>query len=707
MDLVVVTVRRRRSGTVSITLGLLMMAAVGGVSISGAPEVTAKGAPAQAFGSRATTSWDDTYVVVGEITVSGDEPNPASLAISEDDTVYVANSYEGTVESIVPGRVAGRTDGRVTVSGPAGVDTGLFGIAVDPSDDTVYVVDRHAIDVPKNLWAIDGRSLAIKETVALPCSAAYGSYAAYRFITVSPAGDVYVPCSPLGMAPGSPGGVVSVLGAALDDSTAYFSDPTEYPDGFYVGGIAVNNTDDTIYLGGWDATTPVWSEVQQLSAALQWQDRLSISRSGATDPQWLYPQGMAIADDTLYVPSLEGTDLAAFALGGDDSLLIPLPNLNPPYFGSDVAADSANSMLFIPSFSEQLWVVTVPDGAVVQTIDLEGFTGSAVVVSSTGLLYVGSYSGSVGSVQAVDRVIKVLAPEAYTLASAVTGAPGYQQVFVSWQSPYLQSSAFVDAPLRWYRATAMPGGGTCIAQAPATSCTIGGLSSSTAYTFSVETMYAGSAWGAQSAPSSAVTPLAPPRPGPTPTPPPPGQPRDLTAQPGDQRILVGWSSPLEASAQPVSLYRAIATPGGEKCLVEAPDASCVLRDLSNGTQYVVAVQAKNAGGWGPAATAGPVTPRGRTSPSIDLDPEGRTRVGASDIITASGTTTGIPRGARLTSYVRFSLDKPYRPGDAPIVVGRNGTFTWQRHVGKHRRVYAYMEYEDVASNRVLWMPIRS
>jgi hypothetical protein len=101
--------------------------------------------------------------------------------------------------------------------------------------------------------------------------------------------------------------------------------------------------------------------------------------------------------------------------------------------------------------------------------------------------------------------LRVLAGGAPNAPTNVNATPGDGRVTVSWQPP------LGGTPPTSYTVTAQPGGASCTVQAPATSCTVTGLTNGTAYTFTVTANAAGG--NASSAPSSAVTPA----PGPVPS----------------------------------------------------------------------------------------------------------------------------------------------------------------------------------------------
>jgi predicted outer membrane repeat protein len=86
----------------------------------------------------------------------------------------------------------------------------------------------------------------------------------------------------------------------------------------------------------------------------------------------------------------------------------------------------------------------------------------------------------------------------------VTATGGDASATVTWTAPASAGSF----PITNYRATAAPGGASCLVLAPATTCRVEKLTNGTTYTFTVAALN-GAGWGAESAPSNAVTPEAP------------------------------------------------------------------------------------------------------------------------------------------------------------------------------------------------------
>ena len=526
--------------------------------------------------------------------------------------------------------------------------------------------------------------MTVDDTIVLPCDASLHNSRAYLDIAVNSTDDtVYVPCNPA--SGGSRGRIVALKGTNLDDSSAYDNSSSVNGADIVFSGLAIDPVDDTVYAGGW------WgpSEVERLRASPYGYDNsLTASLN--------QPQGLVFLDDTLYVSNWNSTTLAAFGLstGGTASKVLPGNE------GTDVAAFAARKLLFVTSNTQRVWILSAPDLTVQQAFAPTGFRASSVVVSSTGLAYVGSSESDVGA-----KVVKVFGLAAPGASTGVSGTPGYEQVAVTWSGPaYAGASA-----IQWYRVTASPGGKTCIAQGPATTCVVGTLTAGTPYTFAVQAMNSTGSWGPTSASSGPVTPLAPPNPAPgpgprpTPTPIAPGVPLSASATGGDERARVTWVAPSYSGSGAISVYRVMASPGGETCFVDAPATACTVRDLLNGTPYTFRVQALNEGGWSQPATTAPVTPQGPIRPRISLDPGERTANGINDVVSTAGETTGIPAGARLTPYVRHSRDATYKAGVADVLVSADGSFTWTREVRKSKPLFAYMAYESAESNIVIWV----
>ncbi|GIE28262.1 hypothetical protein Ait01nite_013070 [Actinoplanes italicus] len=255
------------------------------------------------------------------------------------------------------------------------------------------------------------------------------------------------------------------------------------------------------------------------------------------------------------------------------------------------------------------------------TCTITGLTNStAYTVTVTATTTAGTSAASIPSAPATPFA----GPQPPT---AVTATPGDQQVVVSWTAAGLGSGA-----LTGYTATASPGGRTCASPAP-TTCTITGLTNSTAYTVTVTaTTTAGTS--AASAPSAPVTPFAGPQP-----------PTGVTATPGDTQAVVSWTAPANLGSGTLTGYTATASPDGRTCITAGP-TNCTITGLTNSTPYTVTVTATTTAGTSTVSTpSAPVTPFTAPQP-----PSGVTATPGDERITVSWTAPANLGSGALTGY---------------------------------------------------------
>jgi YVTN family beta-propeller protein len=182
---------------------------------------------------------------------------------------------------------------------------------------------------------------------------------------------------------------------------------------------------------------------------------------------------------------------------------------------------------------------------------------------------------------------------------------------------------------------------------------------------------------------------------------PPSAPGDVVGVPGDREAGLSWTAPTSSGSFPISTYQAVASPGGQSCLVSAPELTCTITGLSNGTTYTATVRALNGAGWGPySAASAAFTPQPPVSPSITITGT-RGEVRDKPGVLVTGTTTGFEMGAILRPWTRFPGQTSYTQGTASILVDAQGGFTWDRRTGK--TIYILIRSEDgtVESNRLI------
>lgn len=227
----------------------------------------------------------------------------------------------------------------------------------------------------------------------------------------------------------------------------------------------------------------------------------------------------------------------------------------------------------------------------------------------------GAYSAASNTVTPLGVPNAPLQPTAISSAS--------QSATISWSTPDSGGT-----PITSYGVTAAPGGQVCVTST--NSCSIGGLTNGTAYTF---TATATNAVGTSptSTPTSPVTPATIP-----------DAPTATTATRGNTAATVSWLAPSNGGA-PVTSYTVISSPGGRTCTTST--TQCAVGGLTNGTAYVFTVSATNRIGTSESSAASaPITPA--TTPSAPTDASG-TRGNQSVAVSWAAPQDG---GAPVASY---------------------------------------------------------
>jgi hypothetical protein len=203
--------------------------------------------------------------------------------------------------------------------------------------------------------------------------------------------------------------------------------------------------------------------------------------------------------------------------------------------------------------------------------------------------------------------------------------------------------------------------------------------------------------------SSTLQITAAPNPDPTPAPVayPPSAPRDVNAVAGDASATVSWAVPSDPGSFAITDYQVVASPGSGTCLVKAPELSCRVSGLTNGTAYTFKARALNGAGWGAwSEVSAPVTPVGPPAPVGTIQITGSRGADAElPTVTVNGVTTNLV-GVTVQARVRLPGELDYANG-SERTVRPNGTFTWQRKTKKTVYVYFRTIDGDVRSNRVI------
>lgn len=278
------------------------------------------------------------------------------------------------------------------------------------------------------------------------------------------------------------------------------------------------------------------------------------------------------------------------------------------------------------------------------------FKVAAINVAGTGLASTSSNS-----------VTPVTVPDAPGPPSV---AGGNSKVTVSWTAPAFNGGSAVTG----YVVTPSIGSlqlTPITFSSTATSQTVEGLTNGTTYTFKVAAINAVGT-GAQSAPSTAVTPA----------PVAPGAPTALLGGSGDRKVTLSWVGPSDNGGSSVTGY--VVTPfigsiAQTHVVFNSALTTQTVTGLTNGTSYSFRVAAINAIGTGPMSESSgllkPVTVPGAPG-SVGV-------TGGDARVTVSWTPPSSNGGTAITGYVVT----PYIGGTAQSSVVFNSTLTTQSIVG--------------------------
>ena len=277
-------------------------------------------------------------------------------------------------------------------------------------------------------------------------------------------------------------------------------------------------------------------------------------------------------------------------------------------------------------------------------------------------------------------------------APSPSATPGEEQIRLFWTAPDLGGHA---GPVSYY-VVFRPVGATNWFTGPgplaARTTLITGLTGGVTYELGV---FAASTDGAfSSTGSTTATPTAPPEP-----PLAPGPPLNVTAVAGDGVASVAWTPPASPGTSPIASYLVTSAPGGQTCRAVAPDTTCEVVGLTNGTTYTFTVRALSLAGEGPASDASnPVTPSAAVVPAIVISGSRDSGPDAGRVF-VQGVSTGLV-GRQVTPRVKLQGEMSYQAGVGVRTISADGTFEWQRRTGK--KIYVYFTAGGgIRSNRVI------
>ena len=255
----------------------------------------------------------------------------------------------------------------------------------------------------------------------------------------------------------------------------------------------------------------------------------------------------------------------------------------PAYqFGGFGLAVVYGDYLWFPNNSGNLTtVVNKSDGTVAAILTGSPYNFSNPSSSATGddAVWIPNYNNNT-----VTELHNLLPPTAPLNTNATLSGT---TATITWDPPASDGGSAITG----YTVTAAPGGATCTATAPATTCDIAGLDNATTYTFTVvATNTNGNSPG--SAASNEVTTAGVPT-----------APQNVTATVSGGTATVTWTAPSSDGGSAITNYVVSGAPGNANCTVIAPTHTCQITDLAEGTTYTFSVVANNAAGSSDPASA--------------------------------------------------------------------------------------------------------
>lgn len=528
------------------------------------------------------------------------------------------------------------------------------GVGANQVDDTIYSVTESA---GPHLVVSALRGTTIDDTVALPT----GSGGDWADVALNNSDDtVYV-------ASQDDTRLYSFNGANLDDSRG-----VPLLAGLTPRAVAVDQDDDTVYV----LSSNIASGTSLITAmrGSNLDDSISVNFGMTT-----YLQSLAVnqIDGSIYVGGRDDTTSRAqvrvFTPGLIAADAQTIDDVDP-VMGLDVSPDGRR--LYATTSGGDLYLLN--------TANLDDSAAAALGVSDTGAVTIDSlgwaWTASPASMGGSRSLIQIGTAPTFTSVTPASGlvSGGYTATITgSWFTP-TTTAAFGDE-LNVATTVGTPTSNLMTVTVPPGAAGSADL---------ILTNVAGPSQPLGINDSGSFTYVNPPPPPPRPAYP-PSPPLGVTASAGDASATVTWSTPATSGSFPVSSYVVTSAPEGKTCVTST--LTCEVTGLTNGTTYTFTVKALNGAGSSAASSpSNPVTPAAPPAPTIVISD---TREGA--LIRITGTTTRL--AGTVTPWVKFPGQMTYAAGTARPAIIDDG-FTWSRKANK--KTYVYFTHETVKSNTV-------
>ena len=319
------------------------------------------------------------------------------------------------------------------------------------------------------------------------------------------------------------GGLVGTNNGILDRSYAAAAviarqDPVLGSDGLRGGLIGANVNPEDATASLWlEGTAPSATGSGTVTAAVKMSTAEATTITPYFEADWDITEGVNAGFVWNWCPRVnEGYPLNSFKFeAGSCATLSPATQNVSGTSGKAITPTAAYTAAYIGNPLTYSINPTLPAGLALDPAS-GVISGTPTVASPATQYTVTATDGSVAVTADVAITItnNVVPPRPVPRPPAAPGTPqgvaGDGSITVTWTAPATSGSSLV----RSYQATANPGSASCTAPAPATSCTITGLTNGQPYTVTV-TATSDSGTSPPSQPSTPITPVGPPTPTPT------------------------------------------------------------------------------------------------------------------------------------------------------------------------------------------------
>lgn len=366
--------------------------------------------------------------------------------------------------------------------------------------------------------------------------------------------------------------------------------------------------------------------------------------SGNLDCTWTTGDGAltcdltGVVDTANYSISVVATNSAGNSTGSSNSTSYGYVVPGAPTLTAVTVGNGTLTLIFTPGSNGGLTITDYAystDGGV--TFDTFDSVGGPYVI--TGLTNGHAYSIKLAAVNDIGQgsasnAISATPATAPSAPKWLHGVRGNGTATLLWNPPASNGGAAVASYL-----VSDLAGHTCTAAAPATTCTVTGLTNGTSYKFYVTAT--NSAGTSTASNANAVIPATNP-----------GAPAITSATPGNRKIVLQFTAPASNGGVALGYYDVSVDNGTTwKSTYGMVNGSAItVSGLTNGTTYLVKVRARNVVGPGAASAAMSATPR--TVPSA---PTITSLVGVASGFTVTFNAPKSSGGAAITTY-QYSLN---------------------------------------------------